>query len=66
MEGYPSQDGRLGGLLGETLMSPVGLGGGGHKVPRVRGYLSKSDSPVNAICPRCPLARLAAQARARP
>ena len=42
---------RLGGSTGETLMSPVGLGGGGHEVPRTRGYLSKSDSPGNAIRP---------------
>lgn len=66
MEGHPSQDGRLEGLLGETLMSPDGLRGGGHKVPRMRGYLSKPDSPVNAIIPPCPLVRLAAQALARP
>ena len=40
------------GRTGETLMSPDGLGGGGHdKVPRMRGYLSKSDSPENAIRP---------------
>ena len=66
MEGHPSQDGRLEGLLGETLMSPDGLRGGGHMVPRMRGYLSKPDSPVNAISPPCPLARLAAQALACP
>ena len=29
----------------------AGLGGGGHKVPRTRGYFSKSDSPGNAIRP---------------
>ena len=43
--------GRLEGLTGETLMSPVGLGGGGHKVPRTRGYLSKPDSPEKSIRP---------------
>ena len=35
VEGHPSQDGRLEGQLGETLMSLDGLGGGGHKVPRM-------------------------------
>ena len=28
------------GRAGETLKSPAGLGGGGRKVPRMRGYLS--------------------------
>ena len=45
VEGRPSQDGRLGGLLGETSMSPDGLRGGGQKVPRMRGYSCKPDSP---------------------
>ena len=37
VEGRSSQDGRLEGLLGETLMSPDGLRGGGQKVPRMWG-----------------------------
>ena len=45
VEGHPSQDGGLEGLLGETLMSPDGLGGGGHKVPRMRGYSCKPNRP---------------------
>ncbi|GMN21648.1 hypothetical protein TIFTF001_045528 [Ficus carica] len=36
---------------GEAVMSPGGLCGGGHKVPRTRGYLSKLDSPEKAIRP---------------
>ena len=47
VEGRPSQDGRLEGLLGETLMSPDGLCGGGQKVPRMRGYSCKPDSPLS-------------------
>ncbi|GMN73987.1 hypothetical protein TIFTF001_053101 [Ficus carica] len=34
-----------------AVMSPGGLCGGGHKVPRTRGYLSKPDSPEKAIRP---------------
>ena len=45
VEGHPSQDGRLEGRTGETLMSPGGLGGGGHNVPRLRGYSCKPSSP---------------------
>ena len=58
VEGHPSQDGRLEGLLGETLMSPYGLRGGGHKVPRTRGYFSKPNSPVMAVRPDGRLASL--------
>ena len=32
-------------------MSLDGLCGGGQKVPRMRGYLSKPDSPECAISP---------------
>ena len=47
VEGRSSQEGRLGGLLGETSISPDGLRGGGQKVPRMRGYSCKPDSPLS-------------------